>query len=128
MPTDTSFRLYPAPVPIEEGVRCAEDETYFYELWKMLFNWRLIVRPKKDPWSWDYGWCYDGQLEAAASLHVWNPEIQDEPIGWKKRATRDVIRRAPRRNEDPEYNRVRCVHGDYPEDGQCSKDKYCGRY
>ncbi|MFJ9114465.1 hypothetical protein ACIRJO_02835 [Streptomyces sp. NPDC102394] len=46
------------------------------------------------------------------SAAVFQPDTQDEPLGWHKRAGAD-IRLAPHRDQDPEHNRPRCVHGSY---------------
>lgn len=43
-------------------------------------------------------------------------DTQDEPAGWHKRPTWPV-RQAPRRDEEPDHNRPRCVHGCYLHDG-----------
>ena len=49
-------------------------------------------------------------------MAAWDPDTQDEPTGWHKRPTTPA-RQAPRRDEQPDYNRPRCVHGCYLHDG-----------
>ncbi|MFE4863267.1 hypothetical protein [Streptomyces sp. NPDC056670] len=109
-----------------EGFTIAEDDEYFYDALPYAFNWRLVMTPKADPRVWDYGWCYDGSASLILAMRVWNPETQNEPLGWKKRPTGRTARIAPRAGTEPKYNRPRCVHGHYPADGPCSTDPYCG--
>ncbi|MFC7791329.1 hypothetical protein [Streptomyces cinereoruber] len=45
-----------------------------------------------------------------------NSDTQDEPHQWHKRPTTPA-RRAPRRAEQPHYNRPRCRHGHYIAEG-----------
>lgn len=92
---------------------------------KMGFNWRLIGVPDGWPESnYDHGWCFRSELALLASVSVWEPGVQDEPLGWHKRAT-PVLRRAPRREEDPQYNRERCVHGTYVDTAFCEHAQVC---
>ncbi|MBT2384504.1 hypothetical protein [Streptomyces sp. ISL-11] len=124
----SALRLYTVPVLNDrESTSIAEDDDYFYDLIPMAFNHRLVMTPKKNTRVWDYGWCYDSALAAIACVHVWNPETQNEPLGWKKRPTGEVVRTAPRADADPQYNRPRCLHGNYPSDGPCRTDPYCGK-
>ncbi|MFH9606931.1 hypothetical protein [Streptomyces sp. NPDC017448] len=122
-----TFHRYDEPEVIEEGLRLGEDDEFTYECWPQMYNDRLVLRSKKDPYTYEYGWCFPKQLgvAVAAALAVWNPETQDEPVGWHKRAVQN-IRRAPRRDEDPAYNRERCVHGSYM-DAYCTVDLHCPR-
>lgn len=102
-----------------EGTELAADDTHRY-LWIWQgFNIRLIAVPKGEDgeWGYDHGWCYPRDPELVArAVADWNPDTQDEPTGWHKRPTHPV-RRAPRREEEPEHNRPRCVHGCYLADG-----------
>ncbi|MFD4858344.1 MULTISPECIES: hypothetical protein [Streptomyces] len=117
---------YEEPQVIEYGLALGEDEDYSYEMWPQLFNDRLVLRVKRAPWSWEYGWCFEkrGGLAVAAAFAIWDTETQDEPVGWHKRP--GLIRQAPRRDENPEYNRPRCVHGSYMHEA-CARDPYCPR-
>lgn len=117
--------------PITDGyghIRLAEDERYFYECWPQGFNDRLVLVEKDDVHrGYEFGWCFRklGGAAVTASLAVWDPDTQDEPLGWHKRPGMN-LRRAPRRDEDPEYNRPRCVHGSYM-DEPCERDPFCKR-
>lgn len=109
------------PVPIWDdhwqGYELAADDSRRY-LWLWHgYNIRLIAVPLDDTLGYDHGWCYprDPALVAAA-VAAWDPDTQDEPTGWHKRPTMPV-RRAPRHDEQPDYNRPRCVHGCYLHDG-----------
>lgn len=112
------FRLSDRPYdPHWEGYVLGDDGTHrFLWIWQM-FNIRMIAVPHGDPTGYDFGWCFPGDprvVEAAAE--AWDPQTQDEPSGWHKRPTR-AVRKAPRRGEEPEYNRPRCEHGRYIADG-----------
>ncbi|MFJ1700480.1 hypothetical protein ACIOHC_36415 [Streptomyces sp. NPDC088252] len=115
------------PIPIEEGLRLGEDDDYLYEMWPQLFNDRLVLRVKKIPTTWRYGWCFKqaNGLAVVAAFAVWDPETEDEPIGWHKRPGREV-RKAPQRDTKPDYNQPRCVHGDYMSMA-CLRDPFCPR-
>ncbi|MEU1071875.1 MULTISPECIES: hypothetical protein [unclassified Streptomyces] len=102
-----------------EGYELAADDGHRYLwLWQG-FNIRLIAVPREETGSfgYDHGWCYprDPQVVASA-VAAWDSDTQDEPDGWHKRPTMPV-RRAPRRDEEPHYNRPRCVHGCYIDAG-----------
>jgi hypothetical protein len=102
-----------------EGYELAVDDTHRYVWIWQGFNIRLIAVPKDDPESlgYDHAWCYPRDPEAVQeAVAEWHPDIEDEPAGWHKRPTASV-RRAPRRDEAPSYNRPRCVHGCYLHDG-----------
>lgn len=88
---------------------------WLIELVPMLSNHRLVMTPVNSLDFWDYGWCYSGPALAVISLGAWNPQVDDEPAGWHKRAGYS-IRRAPGRSPDA---KVRCWHGHWPELGQC---------
>lgn len=124
--TASTLVRYDQPVANDrESMTIAEDDKYFYDAVPMVFNWRLVMTPKDNTWMWEFGWCYDTPTALATSMLLWTPETQNEPLGWKKRPTGDV-RTAPRADEDPEYNRPRCVHGHYLADGRCKTDPFCG--
>lgn len=105
--------------PRWEGTELAADDTHRYVWIWQGFNIRLITVPRGEDgnWGYDHAWCFprDPALVAQA-VADWNPDTQDEPTGWHKRPTRPV-RRAPRREEEPEHNRPRCVHGCYLDEG-----------
>jgi hypothetical protein len=104
---------HPEPVANDrQSFTIAEDDVWFYDSMWMGFNHRLVLTPKAHPWGgWEYGWCFRSALVLTAAMAVWEPEFQDEPVGWHKRPMPHKVRRAPRRDERPEVNRRRCEHG-----------------
>ncbi|MEU1853958.1 hypothetical protein ABZ499_33045 [Streptomyces sp. NPDC019990] len=112
---------HPAPIRDDhwEGEELARDDTHRYVWLWYGSNIRLIAVPHgpDGDWSLDHAWCFarDPQLVARA-VADWDPDTQDEPTGWHKRPTWPV-RHAPRRHENPDYNRARCVHGCYLDEG-----------
>lgn len=103
-----------------EGYELAADTVHRY-LWIWQgYNIRLIAVPNDgtDAMGYDYAWCYPRDPDVVTqAVAAWDSGTQDEPTEWHKRPTYDVIRRAPRREEDARYNRERCVHGCYLEEG-----------
>ncbi|MEU2487104.1 hypothetical protein ABZ593_21155 [Streptomyces sp. NPDC012617] len=115
------MKIHQPPILDEhsEGYELAADDTHRYVWIWQGFNIRLIALPTNETglWGYDHGWCYPRDPQVVAdSVAAWDPDTQDEPMGWHKRPT-DPARRAPRREEDPQYNRPRCVHGCYVEEG-----------
>lgn len=51
----------------------------------MGFNDRVILTPQACPSIRDFGWCYDKGGSALLALLAWDPEIEGEPAGFKKR-------------------------------------------
>jgi hypothetical protein len=78
----------------------------------MFYNHRLICVPDDSLGGAAYGWCYADATTLHLSATLFDPDTQDEPLGWHKRAGAD-IRRAPHRDKDPDHNRPRCAHGSY---------------
>lgn len=70
-----------------------------------------------------YGWCFRSYTLAFAALTAWDPDTQDEPLFWHKRAGEP--RQAPQRDHNPDYNRPRCIHGSYLHDQKCDIDPFC---
>lgn len=109
------------PPPYDEhwqGLELAADATHRYLVIEQGWNLRLIAVPdgEEGAYAYDFAWCYPrDHTVVAASVAAWDSERQDEPTGWYKRPTE--ARRAPRRDEEPEYNRARCAHGCYLDDG-----------
>lgn len=102
-----------------EAYEVTSDDTHrFLWMWHG-FNIRVIGVPKDEAQAmgYDWGWCYPRDPGLVVEhLRAWDPSTQDEPIGWYKRPTA-MVRRAPLRDHDPEYNRPRCVHGCYIDEG-----------
>jgi hypothetical protein len=73
-----------------------------------------------------FGWCFKTRVDLEVACSVWDPVTQDEPMGWHKRVGEP--RGAPERNKDPEYNRVRCIHGQYLDTGKCEIDPFCQEF
>ena len=89
----------------------SDAEHRFLWLWQG-FNIRLIAVPQGmgDP-GYEHAWCFPRDPEAVETAAAdWNPETQDEPTGWHKRATHPP-RLAPHRDQEPGYNRPRCLLG-----------------
>lgn len=96
----------------------SDDTHHFLWMWHG-YNIRVIGVPKdvEQAMGYDWAWCYprDPQL-VVERLRAWDLSTQDEPVGWHKRPTARV-RLAPQRDRDLEYNRPRCVHGCYIDEG-----------
>lgn len=88
---------------------------------RMGFNWRLVGLEESGCYS--FGWCYQDRLAALVAVAVWEPEFQDEPLGWHKRA--GGVRRAPHREGNPMHNRPRCAHGTYLDAPHCGRVQVC---
>lgn len=121
-----TLKVYEQPIRNDrESFTVAEDDEYWYDMLPMMFNHRLVLCPKNNPLVYEWAWCFNGPLELGAAVHVWDPDTQNEPVGWKKRPSELRSRVAPRAEEDSQYNRFRCIHGSYPEDGPCVVAEYC---
>lgn len=108
----------------ERGWVVAETATHRWMLRRMVVNVRLVCMPLLPVGSGDlYGWCYHNETTALRACLLFDPDVHDEPVGWHKRS--NGLRRAPRREEQPEYNRPRCQHGTYIHEGYCTADLYC---
>jgi hypothetical protein len=105
--------------PHWEAYEVTADATHrFLWMWHG-FNIRVIGVPKDEAQAmgYDWSWCYPRDPELVVeSLRWWIPEMHDEPPGWHKRPT-SLVRRAPERFRDPQYNRPRCEHGCYVDEG-----------
>ncbi|MDX3345962.1 hypothetical protein PV387_43250 [Streptomyces sp. ME02-6987-2C] len=111
------MQLHETPILDEhwEGEELARDDTHRYVWIWQGSNIRLLAIPDTPDgdWSYNHGWCYPRDPELVAqAVADWDPDTQDEPMGWHKRPTWPV-RQAPRRNDNPQYNRARCEHGSY---------------
>jgi hypothetical protein len=102
-----------------EAYEVTSDATHrFLWMWHG-YNIRVIGVPKDEEQAmgYDWAWCYPKDPELVVeALRWWIPELQDEPPGWHKRPT-SYVRQAPERVRDPYYNRPRCIHGRYIEEG-----------
>jgi hypothetical protein len=102
----------PEPDPLWQGLVVAHEAGCRWIAVRMLFNHRLVCVPDDGLGCAAYGWCYRSLAALITAAAVFEPDTQDEPLGWHKRAGAD-IRRAPNRDQDPDHNRPRCVHGSY---------------
>lgn len=101
-----------------------EDDVHWICL-PMIFNQRLIgVLDDGNTFGATWGWCYGSREAVREAVQGWDPQTQDEPMGWHKRAS-GPVRMAPRREEDVEYNRARCAHGSYLHSGTCERTVVC---
>lgn len=111
--------------PLWQGLVVAHESGCRWIAVRMLVNHRLVcVYDDDSSGCAAYGWCYRSLAALVASAAVFEPDTQDEPLGWHKRAGDDV-RRAPNRDQDPDHNRDRCVHGSYLDAGFCERAEVC---
>lgn len=111
--------LLPAPQYDDhwEGTVVGHDPLHTY-LWLWYgYNIRVIAVSAQDGLKasgWDYAWCFprDPRL-VMFHLRHWNSWTQDEPQGWRKRPTNNLIRRAPFHDPADLLNTPRCEHGSY---------------
>jgi hypothetical protein len=110
--------------PVWAGVVVGRHGDDRWVLMEMGYNLRLVV-VQGDSTGYRYGWCYSRDVEAVLRhLRAFDPETMDEPMGWHKRPGVYDVRRAPRREVNPEYNRPRCRHGAYVGE-ECTVDRFC---
>lgn len=118
----------PETDPLWQGLVIARETDCRWIAVRMLSNHRLVCVYDDDlSGCGAYGWCYRNMAALVASAAVFEPETQDEPIGWHKRAGAD-IRHAPRRDQDPEHNRDRCAHGSYLHTAACNITQFCEEF
>ncbi len=58
---------------------------YLVQIMPMIFNDRIVLTPAATPMFIDYGWCYDKGGAAYLAAAIWDPAIEGEPKGYKKR-------------------------------------------
>ncbi|PPG15022.1 hypothetical protein [Rathayibacter rathayi] len=78
-------------VPVENGFRVQATEEYVVEVWKMLFNWRLVVMPPGQQVEVTDGFCYFGTgleslARAVAAGLRWTDPMTTRPEGFDKQA------------------------------------------
>lgn len=118
----------PETAPLWRGLVVAHEASCRWIAARMFYNHRLVCVYDDDPMGCAaYGWCYRSMAVLVASAAVFEPATQDEPVGWHKRAGADV-RRAPHRDQDPEHNRARCVHGSYLDTPACTVTQFCEEF
>lgn len=72
------------------GYRIKSTLTHHIDIYRMIFNWRIITVPKNAPMFVDRGWCYQGTglagfLPAALAAIAWDGANDTEPAGYFKR-------------------------------------------
>lgn len=78
-------------VRTENGFRLQETETFTVEVWRMLFNWRLVVLPRHQQIETTHGYCYFGTgleslARAVAAGLQWADPMNTAPEGFDKQA------------------------------------------
>jgi hypothetical protein len=77
--------------PIENGYRLQACDEYVVEVWRMMFNWRLVVMLPNQTSTIEHGFCYFGtSLEslarAVAAGIAWDDPLHTLPGGFDKQA------------------------------------------
>lgn len=109
----------------------AEDDEWFYMITRGVRNQLVMTSKVPDApgvpiYGWSYGWMFSSFPAAVAAVSNWDPATQDEPADWVRRQTHFTrTRKAPRREEDPDYNRPRCRHGSYMDEPCRIDPMYC---
>ncbi|WP_327358380.1 hypothetical protein [Streptomyces sp. NBC_01304] len=85
---------------------------------QMIFTWRIVGCPiTENGWPEEYAWDYPSHHVALTAITMFDPETMNEPPGYVKR--KGDVRKAPRSDDHPRYNRARCLHGHYQADRDC---------
>jgi len=113
------------PDPVWGGLEAAADGECRYIIVRMFFDHRLVVVKDGSPIAL-HDWCFKDMAHAIAAAVAWDPETQDEPFLWHKRAGEP--RFAPQRDHNLDYNRPRCVHGSYLHEQACEIDPFCEEF
>lgn len=65
----------------------SETESWIVSVTPMIFNDRVLLTSKDEyPHTWTAGWCYDKGGAALLAAQAWDPETENEPVGFKKLA------------------------------------------
>lgn len=51
---------------------------------RMLYNARVTIGPAYGCGYYEDCWCYSTAAGAIGAADAWDPEAQEEPLGWKK--------------------------------------------
>jgi hypothetical protein len=80
------MELLPQPFPVNEygAVTVAHWGGWIVQVLPMLYNDRLVLTPEQHPLIYDYGWCYPKGPAAILAAHIWDPEMEAEPVGYIK--------------------------------------------
>jgi hypothetical protein len=76
---------------IDNGWRVKATDVYVIEVWKTLFNWRLVVMLPNQEASVEHGFCYFGLgleplTRAVAAGLEWENPLHTKPAGFDKQA------------------------------------------
>ncbi|WP_327385013.1 hypothetical protein [Streptomyces sp. NBC_01207] len=108
----------PEYLPDLERWHLADDAGTAWFMESMLTTWQLTGTPDGYPaGTYAYAWHFNTMQTLLHAVEAWDPATQDEPNGYVKR--KGERREAPDRLTLPEYNRRRCHHGKYVEEGAC---------
>lgn len=81
------------PVKVDQeywGITVGTWGGYLVQVVPMIYNDRIVLTPEDCDDVYDHGWCYDKGSAAMLAVMAWNPQLQAEPAGYKKRATPGV--------------------------------------
>jgi hypothetical protein len=96
-------------VDTDGTVHVREHNGWKIQIIPMIFNDRLVLSAPDDVFGYSHGWCFDKGGAAILAALAWDLDTEDEPAGFKKRAT-PGLRFAPHRVPDSGH---RCVHGQW---------------
>ena len=77
----------PDPAWAWDGVMANQNDTHFFWVTPMVYNWRLLTVPKRDQSCYDRWWCYEGRSAASLATAVLAAMTWDgdgNPLGWSK--------------------------------------------
>jgi len=77
--------------PIDNGFRVQSTDEHVVEVWRTLFNWRLVVMPPNQEFVVTHGYCYFGLgletlARAVAAGLAWDNPLTTKPAGFDKQA------------------------------------------
>ena len=71
---------------VEGGWRVRSTNQFHVDVLRMLGgNLRVVTTPVLEPWSYTRGWCYQRPwVEVVLAASAFDPDGDDEPVGWIK--------------------------------------------
>lgn len=85
-PHPTAIEFLPVPTTDEWGWQTIGHwDRFAIQVAPMAFNDRLIMRPMPFDGGYDYAWCFTKGGSAFMAALVWDPAVDGEPKGFKKR-------------------------------------------
>lgn len=75
----------------ERGFLIRQTDEYVIEIWRMLFNWRLVVMLPNQQMFVEHGYCFFGTgleslARAAAAGLTWEDPLHTDPSDFDKKA------------------------------------------